>query len=309
MKCLIVVLCATVALCAAWVPDSKTFMQFRAISRAGVRIDNLNLNAAVQGLFDDEDDGQTFKDIAEKYLLNKYRVNTDQEKVSSILQSILPPVSKIELDKEISLLQGKFRGEDSVSDEEFVAAVLDNTYWTRAGALVVKELIFLDCIHSYYYNKQAFLEDDEYNELKEMLTWEGSSVATMSGKEALFVTAVAASRRGNNLLSDAGMSNLKTLKFSILVQCVLCEVEWCIRQLWCSSIILYSITSIAYNHHTNIYPFSNMKIYLRAEYSSLKAELKASNSWVTAREMDGLEKHGIQTWHSYLTSSLNEDEE
>ena len=29
---------------------------------------------------------------------------------------------------------------------------------------------------------------------------------------------------------------------------VLFRVEWCIRQLWVSSTILYSITSIAYNH-------------------------------------------------------------
>ena len=28
---------------------------------------------------------------------------------------------------------------------------------------------------------------------------------------------------------------------------VLCNVEWCIRQVWCSLIIFYKITSIAYN--------------------------------------------------------------
>ena len=40
-------------------------------------------------------------------------------------------------------------------------------------------------------------------------------------------------------------------------------MEWCIRQLWCSSIILYNITSIAYNHYTNIYPLLNIYIYLQ----------------------------------------------
>ena len=35
---------------------------------------------------------------------------------------------------------------------------------------------------------------------------------------------------------------------------VLFYVEWCIRQPRCSSIILYNITSIAYNHYTDIYP-------------------------------------------------------
>ena len=29
--------------------------------------------------------------------------------------------------------------------------------------------------------------------------------------------------------------------------CILFHVEWCMRQLWCSSIIVYTITSIAYN--------------------------------------------------------------
>ena len=38
------------------------------------------------------------------------------------------------------------------------------------------------------------------------------------------------------------------------------NVEWFIRQLWCSSIILCNIiTSVAYNLHTNIYPLLNIK--------------------------------------------------
>ena len=40
---------------------------------------------------------------------------------------------------------------------------------------------------------------------------------------------------------------------------ILCHVECCIRQLWCSSIILYNITSIAHDHHINIYPLSSFK--------------------------------------------------
>ena len=31
-------------------------------------------------------------------------------------------------------------------------------------------------------------------------------------------------------------------------------MEWCIRQLWCSLILAYNITSIAHNHYTDIYP-------------------------------------------------------
>ena len=48
---------------------------------------------------------------------------------------------------------------------------------------------------------------------------------------------------------------------------VLFRVECCIRHIWCSSVILYNITSIPHNHHTDIYPLSpfkkiNTSIYL-----------------------------------------------
>ena len=42
-------------------------------------------------------------------------------------------------------------------------------------------------------------------------------------------------------------------------------MEWCIRQLWCSSVLIYNISRIAYNHHTDIYPLSNIYFYLQWE--------------------------------------------
>ena len=39
---------------------------------------------------------------------------------------------------------------------------------------------------------------------------------------------------------------------------ILCDVERCIIQLWCFSTTLYNITSIAYNHQTDIYPILNI---------------------------------------------------
>ena len=42
---------------------------------------------------------------------------------------------------------------------------------------------------------------------------------------------------------------------------ILFHKEWCIRQLLLSSIISYNITSIAYNHYTNIYNLLNINIY------------------------------------------------
>ena len=64
---------------------------------------------------------------------------------------------------------------------------------------------------------------------------------------------------GMNLSPPLSVSlglRLKGLFF--LYRWCLFNVEWCIRQLWCSSIIIYNITSIAYNHYTDIYPHLNI---------------------------------------------------
>jgi len=46
-------------------------------------------------------------------------------------------------------------------------------------------------------------------------------------------------------------------------------LECCIRQLWCSSVILYNITSIAYNPHTDIYSLLNNK-HINNKYINIK---------------------------------------
>ena len=43
---------------------------------------------------------------------------------------------------------------------------------------------------------------------------------------------------------------------------ILFHLECCIRKLWCDFIMHYNITSIAYNHFTDIYSLSNIYIYL-----------------------------------------------
>ena len=62
---------------------------------------------------------------------------------------------------------GKFKGKDTVEADEFVNNMISNSYWREAGPLVVKELIFLDCLYHYYRDKQQLLNDDDYEELKE----------------------------------------------------------------------------------------------------------------------------------------------
>ena len=97
-----------------------------------------------------------------------------------------------------------------IDTDTFLKSVINNSYWLRAGSIVVKELIFLDCLHSYYFEKLSLLEDDEYNDLKEQLTWEGSVMSTMKSEEAHFITAVASNAKGIQIMSDDEYDKLKS---------------------------------------------------------------------------------------------------
>ena len=56
------------------------------------------------------------------------------------------------------------------------------------------------------------------------------------------------------------MSNIDVYGLVCLFSTVdfLFHAKWCIRKIWVSSIKPYSITSIAYNHYTDIYPLLNI---------------------------------------------------
>ena len=132
-----------------------------------------------------------------------------------LLKVVLPPVSKSELDIEVEALIKKIgmAGADieNIGLAEYVEAVLDNGYWADAGSFVVKELVFLDCLNAFYGNtgKNSLLNDEDYDELKEMLTWEGSVAASLNAKEARFIYAVASARRGDSIMSDGDYATLK----------------------------------------------------------------------------------------------------
>ena len=77
---------------------------------------------------------------------------------------------------------------------------------------------------------------------------------------------------------------------------VLFHVEWCIRQLSCSSTILY-ITIIAYRHHTHNNPFQsynhiNIYLYLQERLVTLEEEKKKSDAAlkVTQKALQQMEK-------------------
>ena len=198
----------------------------RGLGKWGLQLHHRDFKDLKATLFDNEEDpedGELLRNIAETYLMNKYRDCKEdptsgdlncrficgQEEVEEMLVQLLPPVTKEELAKEVNEIMEKFKGESVVEGEDFVSAMLENNYWGKAGALVVKELIYLDCLYHYYNDKQILLLDDQYAELKDSLTWEGSAIATMTGSEALFVTAVAFSRKGTPILDDIEYNTLK----------------------------------------------------------------------------------------------------
>ncbi|CAB9524079.1 PGR5-like protein 1A [Seminavis robusta] len=171
-------------------------------------------------LFEDEE--EEMLPIARNFVSAKYRRSArehgrekcNKDDIAELLRSLLPPVTSQELGDEVEktleiILQNKENTEESINEENFVEAIVANSYWREARGLVVKELMYFDSLYSFYGTGEALLNDDDYEELKENLTWEGSSVATMNKKEALFVNAVAAAKRGIPIMDDQEYSSLK----------------------------------------------------------------------------------------------------
>ena len=168
-----------------------------------------------------EDDEEMIP-VAEAYIHAKYtQVAASQghkiatkDDVKKVLNSILPPVTPEELEREEEAILNEILAHsqntpDAIDENDFVRSIIRNSYWREAGDIVVKELMYFDSLHSYYKTGKAILNNVDYDELRENLTWEGSSVATMSADEAEFVSSVAAAKRGEPLMDDDEYNQLK----------------------------------------------------------------------------------------------------
>jgi len=203
----IVLLMSSLAVGSSWTSSSSAVWTRR--SGASIRF------AAQAELEWDED----ISAIASRYLQAKYAAcNSDgsecvavrgRDEVSALLKEVLPPVSEKELEIEINKIMDAFKGEETIDLCAFAEEVKDNKYWVEAGELVIKELMYLDCLQSNYVSKMALLEDDDYDELKSSLTWDGSALVTLSGKEAQFLYAVALGRKGITAMPDSEYESLK----------------------------------------------------------------------------------------------------
>lgn len=101
-----------------------------------------------------------------------------------------------------------------------------------------KERIFLDTVQQYYYGGNTSLSDEQFNRLKEDLSWEGSALVTLNRNETLFMNAIQAYNKGKPIISDGEFDELKvalknegsTIAVSTEPQCWVdtgvCKVTW-----------------------------------------------------------------------------------
>lgn len=68
---------------------------------------------------------------------------------------------------------------------------------------------FLQALQSFYYDKKAIMSNEEFDNLKEELMWEGSSVVMLSADEQRLLEASMAYAAGNPIMSDAEFDELK----------------------------------------------------------------------------------------------------
>ncbi|XP_054794221.1 PGR5-like protein 1B, chloroplastic [Prosopis cineraria] len=83
---------------------------------------------------------------------------------------------------------------------------IDNKEKKSVGEL---EQEFLQALQAFYYEGKAIMSNEEFDNLKEELMWEGSSVVMLSSDEQKFLEASMAYVSGNPIMSDKEFDNLK----------------------------------------------------------------------------------------------------
>lgn len=128
---------------------------------------------------DDIAESDTFNRLTQSYLQGKLHVNgleddpkhVDKQQLQLLIKSLLPPVTQVELEGEVDAL---LKHLEKSATRRISSILADNSYWREAGSLVVMELMFLDCLNSFYLGNRKILADEEFCELKDLLTWEGT---------------------------------------------------------------------------------------------------------------------------------------
>jgi len=102
--------------------------------------------------------------------------------------------------------------EECIPEDEY--CVLDEDTGTLIRLTIAeKERIFLDALQSYYVSGRQLLPDEEFDLLKEDLSWNGSQLVQMNRNEAKYLASMQAYLNGEPIMSDTEFDALKaTLK-------------------------------------------------------------------------------------------------
>ncbi|KAE9613169.1 hypothetical protein Lal_00027590 [Lupinus albus] len=102
--------------------------------------------------------------------------------------------------------QGKVE-EDAVVDSNVLQyCSIDKKEKKTVGEL---EQDFLQALQAFYYEGKAIMSNEEFDNLKEELMWEGSSVVMLSSDEQKFLEASMAYVSGNPIMNDKEFDDLK----------------------------------------------------------------------------------------------------
>lgn len=103
--------------------------------------------------------------------------------------------------------QGKIEEDEVVDSKILPYCSIDKKEKKSIGEL---EQDFLQALQAFYYEGKAIMSNEEFDNLKEELMWEGSSVVMLSSDEQKFLEASMAYAAGKPILSDVEFDNLKT---------------------------------------------------------------------------------------------------
>ncbi len=102
--------------------------------------------------------------------------------------------------------QGQVQEDEGVDSKILPYCSIDRKDKKSLGEM---EQEFLQALQAFYYEGKAIMSNEEFDNLKEELMWEGSSVVMLSSDEQRFLEASMAYVAGNPIMSDEEYDNLK----------------------------------------------------------------------------------------------------
>ncbi|CAI9784512.1 unnamed protein product [Fraxinus pennsylvanica] len=102
--------------------------------------------------------------------------------------------------------QGQVQGDEVVDSNVLPYCSIDKKQKKSLGEM---EQEFLQALQAFYYEGKSIMSNEEFDNLKEELMWEGSSVVMLSADEQRFLEASMAYVSGNPIMNDKEYDELK----------------------------------------------------------------------------------------------------